>query len=252
MEETLFSEKFRIISALVNPMGRLGLYGTLNLLQDTSWLHASYVNAAHNILRKDLLWVFTRQNLKMSEWPRGGEFVTIQTWLRPPSGAFITRNFTILNQDGREIGQCAASFLALEKATRKIVPASDLRPWEKIVYDREINVSPEKIPVEGTYEKLTQFKVRNSDLDGYEHVNNTKYAQWILDAIPYSSHQQKQLHGYAVNFLAETKLADEVELFQAPAVFNPDLTSGKTAYKGLRASDQKVLFTAEIEWSKRA
>lgn len=247
----LCSEKFRVISSLVNPMGRLGLFGTLNLLQDTSWLHARLLGADESQpLRDGLMWVFTRQKLEMREWPRAGEFVTVQTWLRPPDGAFITRHFVVVNQDGKEIGESSASFIALDLATRKIVPAQNLRDWNTVAYDRDLAVMPEKIPVQDNYELVNTLRVRNSDLDGNQHVNNTKYAQWILDSVAYQLHQDLILTSYSVNFLVETKLGDEVQIFETHLANNTS-DAGTTAYKGQRISDGKTLFTAELGWKKR-
>lgn len=248
----LCSEKFRVISSLVNPMGRLGLFGTLNLLQDTSWLHARFLGADETQpLRDGLMWVFTRQKLEMREWPRAGEFVTVQTWLRPPDGAFVTRNFVVVNQDGQEIGESSASFLALDLATRKIIPAQNLRDWNAVVYERDVSLKPEKIPLQENYEQINTLRVRNSDLDGNQHVNNTKYAQWILDSVPYHLHQDLILSSYSVNFLVETKLGDEVQIFESKLSHSTS-EAGVTAYKGQRISDAKTLFTAELEWKKRS
>lgn len=247
----LCSEKFRVISSLVNPMGRLGLFGTLNLLQDTSWLHARLLGADESQpLRDGLMWVFTRQKLEMREWPRAGEFVTVKTWLRPPDGVFIPRNFVVVSQNGQEIGQSSASFIALDLATRKIVPAQNLRDWQTVAYDRDLFLAPEKIQLQQNYELINTLRVRNSDLDGNQHVNNTKYAQWILDSVPYQLHQDLVLTSYSVNFLVETKLGDEVQIFEAPLNHSTQ-DSGTTSYKGQRVSDGKTLFTAELGWKKR-
>jgi acyl-ACP thioesterase len=43
---------------------------------------------------------------------------------------------------------------------------------------------PEKILWNSEADEIAQFRVRNSDIDLNQHVNNTKYAQWILDALP--------------------------------------------------------------------
>ncbi len=89
--------------------------------------------------------------------------------------------------------------------------------------------------MEGGYEKLAQFPVRNSDLDINQHVNNTKYAQWILDAIPYDYHRSLRLKTYSVNFLSETHLQDEVRVDReqlSPTALEADM--GTTAYRGVR------------------
>nr|BFD60067.1 thioesterase [Bdellovibrio sp. CKG001]BFD63473.1 thioesterase [Bdellovibrio sp. HM001] len=249
-----WSENFHITSLLVNPMGRLGLYGLLNLLQETAWMHAESLGFGMQDMEKDgLFWVLTRQTLQMKQWPRFGENLQVQTWLRPPEGAFVSREFVVLNQQGQEIGLCSTSWLALDRQSKKILPAQNLRPWESLTHPRATGLTPEKIPVQGTYEKIAKYRVRNSDLDINQHVNNTKYAQWILDAVPYDLHRKLQLNSYSVNFLAETHLGDEVEIHRSCQAPNPETSdAGITSYQGLRVGDNKVLFTALLGWEKKA
>lgn len=249
-----WTEHFHITSLLVNPLGRLGLYGLLNLLQETAWKHAEDVGFGMSAMEKEgLFWVLTRQSLIMKDWPRFGEDIQIKTWIRPPEGAFITREFCVVNQSGEEIGLCSTSWLALDRASKKILPAQNLRPWETLCHPRATGIVPEKIPVQGTYEKIAKYRVRNSDLDINQHVNNTKYAQWILDAIPYDLHKNLRLNTYSVNFLSETHLGEEVEVHRSCS--SPDVEStsqGLTTYKGLRVGDEKILFTAALGWEKRS
>ncbi|MGE5085684.1 MAG: acyl-[acyl-carrier-protein] thioesterase [Bacillota bacterium] len=246
-----WQENFKITSLLVNPMGRLGLYGLLNLLQETAWMHAEAIGfGMHDMARQGLYWVLTRQTVQMKKWPTFKQSISIETWLRPPEGAFVTREFLIKASMGEVLGGCATSWLALDRQTGKILPSQNLRPWNHICQDLATGVTTEKIPVSGDYEKLARFRVRNSDLDINQHVNNCKYAQWILDSIPYELHKTLKLTSYSVNFLAETYLEDKVEIDRRVQTVTESGVSGASIYRGIRAGDEKVLFTARLEWEK--
>lgn len=251
--KTLWTEDYKINSLLVNAMGRLGLYGLLNLLQETAWMHAETIGFGLEAMeQKNLFWVVTRQTLTMNEWPAYGKNIQVQTWLRAPEGAFVAREFRIFNDSGKEIGTCVTSWLALDRQTKRILSAQDLYPWDQLASKEATGLIADKIPVEGQYEKLAKFRVRNSDLDTNQHVNNTKYAQWILDSIPYDLHRTLRLKTYSVNFLSETHLGDEVQVDRSCS--SPDGFSapqGESLYRGLRVSDERVLFTAKLTWEKR-
>jgi acyl-ACP thioesterase len=251
--KTLWIENYKINSLLVNAMGRLGLYGVLNLIQETAWIHAETLGFGMKAMEeKNLFWVVTRQTLKMTEWPAFGKTVQVQTWLRPPEGALVAREFRILDENGKDIGACVTSWLALDRQTKRVLPAQDLYPWSQIARPETTGLVADKIPVEGTYETLAKFGVRNSDLDTNQHVNNTKYSQWILDSIPYDLHRSLKLNSYSVNFLAETHLGDEVQVDRNCDYANGFATErGESYYRGLRSADQKVLFTAKLTWEKR-
>src|SRR5437868_11635420 len=100
--KTLWIEDYKINSLLVNAMGRLGLYGLLNLMQETAWMHAETVGFGLKAMEeKNLFWVVTRQTLNMNEWPAYGKNIQVQTWLRAPEGAFVAREFRIFNDSGK-------------------------------------------------------------------------------------------------------------------------------------------------------
>ena len=91
-----------------------------------------------------------------------------------------------------------------------------------------------RIDPEPQAESLARFAVRNSDLDLNGHVNNIRYAQWILDSMPL---QVDRLKSYEVNFLAEVRAQDEIVIQR----------SQPTRFQGWRESDQKAVFTARLE-----
>jgi acyl-ACP thioesterase len=47
-----------------------------------------------------------------------------------------------------------------------------------------------EVEVADSYEPGLEFRVRLSDIDTYNHVNNTRYVEWILEAVPFKIHQE--------------------------------------------------------------
>lgn len=242
MKDRVFSESYRITSFLVNLRHRAGLYAVLNLVQDVGWQHA--VNLGFDLSGQGLLWVFTRQKLVMQRWPSWNEVVELRTWMRPPNDTpFMFRDYEIWL--GREkLGECTSSFTLIDEKTRK-VGKPDWSSYQGVWCQEGIlDLQPGKILPQDSCEDLATFQVRNSDLDLNNHVNNTRYAQWILDAVPLPLLKTAQLHEYEINFLAETKKGDEITLQR-----------GKDAgawvhFQGLRKADGKAVFTAKLKISE--
>ena len=185
------------------------------------------------------IWVLTRQKLVMNEWPKWNDRIRVETWVRPAEGAFAVRDFSIFDEAGVLIGEATTSWLRLSAETHKPIrePLTDFDAGTG-----RCSFDAEKIPVRAeTLTTLARFEVRNSDIDGNQHVNNTRYSQWVLDAIPISAHGQYVLDEYSVNFLSETKLGDAIEV----------QSSDDGYYHGLRTRDQKVVFTVQIKVHSR-
>ncbi|MCM2281646.1 MAG: thioesterase [Bdellovibrionaceae bacterium] len=269
----IYTHTYPISSFLVNTQKRLGLFGLLNLLQDTAWLHATELGHGYEEMLKDgTAWVLTRQRLEMEAWPTWGDSITIRTWVRPIHGFFATRDLEIyLPQKGgtapppgrgsfdasasdsgigQKIGQSTTSWLTMDIRTRKPTEVRWKGRAEEFRTDGALNLTPMKIELKDGLQPLARFQVRNSDLDLNGHVNNTRYAQWLLDAISLDAHQNFNLHAYDVNFIAETKSGDVIEI-QAHPIDSARADRQHFQFQGVREGDRKVVFAARFEAAER-
>lgn len=240
----IWTEDYKITSYLVNLRGKAGLYAVLNLIQDVGWMHAIHLKVK---VGENLAWVFTRQQLVMDEWPAWNETVQIRTWLRPPeNGTFLLRDYEIL-LNGRKIGEATSTFTVMDTKTRKIALV-DWGPYSELWRDDgALPHQPGKITLAAEVEDLAQFQVRNSDIDLNNHVNNTRYAQWILDAIPIDILKgDVHLQEYEVNFLAETKTGDLVNVQKSKHDIDENEFQ-RVQFQGMRVSDGKAVFTARMK-----
>lgn len=246
MYEHVWKENYKITSYLVNLRGQAGLYSILNLIQDSGWQHAIHLKIK---LDDNYGWVFTRQKLVMNTWPAWNETVSLRTWLRPPTGdAFLYRDYELFVDD-KKIGECTSTFTVMDMTTRKLAPMD----WSKYshIWKPESHLShmPEKVLINSEVEALSQFQVRNSDIDLNNHVNNTKYAQWILDSVPIDILRKgTYLHTYEVNFLAEAKSGDLITV-QKTVKDESIGPFNRVYFQGIRSSDSKPVFTAMMKTS---
>jgi len=235
----IFSEDYRITSYLVNIRGEAGLYGLLNLIQDSGWQHATSIGLDY--AGKGMSWVFTRQKLKIERWPAWNEIVSIRTWLRPAGDSpFVFRDYELFVRE-KKFAECTSSFTLIDSNTRKVAKP-DWGPLEK--HWRQagaLSLQPGKIPPLENPENLCEFEVRDSDLDLNNHVNNTRYAQWILDAGSLERREVGVIKEYEINFLAETLKGDLIGIERSKGDGGPELFFG-----GRRQSDNKVVFVAKV------
>lgn len=240
---TLLRKEFEVNSFMVNFKGQLGLFAMLNALQDAAWDHANRLGFGYETIQEQsMIWALTRQKLVIKRWPKWGEKITVETWIRP-SDTLTLREFQVLV--GNEIiGESTTSWLTLNGETRR--PAKlDKSMFKDYNEERSLPFISEKIFPLKEYTKLLAFHVRNSDIDVNRHVNNTRYAQWILDSIPQKWHRDYVLNEYEVNFLAETKLGEEIQICTNHELKSSEKTRWST-FQGIRTSDLKVVFTARL------
>jgi acyl-ACP thioesterase len=114
--------------------------------------------------------------------------------------------------------------------------------------DSKLELEAPKIVLRDDLKPFAQFQVRNSDLDSNDHVNNTRYAQWILDSIPIEWHKKFHLYEYEVNFLAETHLGNQITVLSESKDFQNN-SKEWVQFQGMREKDQKMVFSARLQVS---
>lgn len=233
---SVWTETFRITSYLVDARKELSLWGLLSLIQENAWEHAEDMGHGYaGMLRVGQMWALIRQSVRMERWPCWGEELRVVTWLRPLDGIMVTRDFEFW-QGNQQIGEAAARYLMLDAQTRR--PAPPLMPHAVFRVDGRGSLDPGKIPPRENLPSLARYSIRYTDLDLYSHVNNTKFGQWIVDAVPPRVHEEQSLRSYDVDFLVEVRAQDTVSIEAGPA------TEGLWHFQGRREGDGKVVFTA--------
>lgn len=244
MNESYFEKEYEVNSVNINMNKRLGLFGMLGILQDVGTIHAEHMGVGlEAMVKNNAFWVFTQQKLIMKKWPKWQDKILVKTWPRRIHGMKAYRDWTIHLGD-EQIGESAATFMVLDGTTRRpIQPKLD----ESIVQGipkKELNIIPEKVIVPENMKVENTIVVRNSDLDMNNHVNNTKYSQWILDTIPINYHRSFVVSEFDINFISEAKLGDEIDIHMIKGEDSKEIQS---FYQGIRKSDSKVVFTSHIK-----
>ncbi|MEW6375723.1 MAG: hypothetical protein AB1502_08025 [Thermodesulfobacteriota bacterium] len=90
------------------------------------------------------------------------------------------------------------------------------------------------------------FTVHYSDLDIHQHVNNSRYIEWILDSYPLEMDQTHQITTFEINFLAESNCGDELSIRskqQRDSIPN-------FLYTIVRKEDSRELCRARVRWKR--
>lgn len=245
MKEAIWSQKYEVNTLLVNPEKKLGLFGLLNLIQDTAWVHASHLGHGYEeMIRDKTAWVLTRQKLKMSRWPVWRENLELRTWVKPIEGLLAIRDFEVfVNQ--HKIGECTTQWLIMDLITRRPAEKKLNLSENEFRQDAPELLSASKIILQKDLKEFAEFHVRNSDLDMNGHVNNTRYAQWILDSVQAEKHSEYHLDEYEVNFISETKSGDHI------TILGGALSEDRIQFQGVRKQDQKAVFAASLRVSAK-
>lgn len=245
MTEYILEKEYPVNSINININKNLGLFGILGMLQDIASIHGKQLgHGAEFMISNNAFWVLVQQKLKMTIWPKWQDVVRIKTWPRVPEKVKSFRDFEIFLGETK-IGECVTTWMMLDRTTRKLIRPMSADGIVDNFHREYLDFIPEKIIMPENSVVQKTLEVRNSDLDMNNHVNNTKYSQWILDTIPLKYHKRVDLKEFEINFMAETHLNDKIDI---SSVVMPDLVPAHIGsyFKGVRHSDGKTVFIARL------
>ena len=242
---SILEQDYKVNSININTNKKLGLFGLLQILQDIASEHASKLGFGYESSnQKGFFWVLARQKVCMDSWPKLGDVLTVKTWTTPVFGVYAIREYEIF-VNRQKIGACSTTWMILDSNTRrpKKIEGSDnlFRPRK----DYSLSFSADKVSCPKEMDSTKTFEVRISDLDMNNHVNNIKYTQWVLDAVPFNYHKICQVKEYEINFSVETFLDDKIEIFSN--INKLELAANSEVFfKGSRVKDAKTVFTTRM------
>jgi len=198
-------DRFRVRSYETDPLGRLQVPILCKLLQEVAVAHASILGVSvETMADRGTAWVLSRLHLTLARWPRGDEEIVIETWPEAMNRLLVERRFAIFDANEDQIGAVSTLWCVLDLARRRPVRLP-LEVWGRMD-EFEIGSDPVRagdLTAPEPADRELAFTVRRSDLDSAEHVNNTSYVEWAIEAVPDEVWSTAELAELEVQFVSE-------------------------------------------------
>ena len=243
-----FFEQSKLVNAYdVDINNRLKINTLFNYLQDVASEHAESLKLGFNdLIVNNLGWVLSWAKVQIEENPEFGERILIRTWPKCRYKLFSLREFIVYNSSGKVLYRVSTAWLLINVKTKRITDIKNLP--QQIYYQPDqfaINEFPEKIISDKDKKILFFKKIRYTDLDINQHVNNTKYIELILDCYSAEYHKNNHLKSLTVSFISESFYDDDLVIRVAPK-------SSKEKFdvvEGINKKTSKQVFQALVEWA---
>lgn len=217
-------------------------------LTETAGLQVNHLGCGFNALAaQDLTWVHARMKIRFFHFPQAGERIYIRTWPKTiQQKLFYIRDFEILQANsGDRLAAATSAWLMIHIATRKIVPPASLNlNLPELNNLHGLDETLDKLRLTQTGEKRSQITAGYSAVDGLGHVNNSRYVEWICDAIPMDMHRHHRLDWMQVNYNHEVLAGEEIALF----VNEPSDDSNPWTVEGSNLSNNTRAFESALYW----
>lgn len=204
MTNRILTLDFIAASYDIAPNGQLSLTSLMKYLQQAAHKHSTDLKVGfYQLKERNIFWVLSGITVQVNQLPSFDEPFTIETWPRENMKLFSIRDFLVF-KDNNIVAKVTSSWLMVDLNSKRpvrpeqLLAGIDFLP-AKHAFDVE-ELYPDKIEHTNLIEARM---VRFSDLDINRHVNNTRYLEWIMDAIHKTSYKDMIISGFSIRYARE-------------------------------------------------
>lgn len=212
MKELEKEIKLRVSECDVNNLWRPG--AMLTEMQEVAGEYCDLTGCGREaLLRHGIAWVVARMAIRMEWYPRMGEMIRLRTFHRPVRHRFFPRYYEFRDGEGQLLGQASSLWLLMDLETRQSVAADRLpAPLSDNRDMPELMPLPGNIPQLDAPETVIPWQAQYTDLDPNGHVNNTKYVDWLCNALGIETMRSHRIDNLLIHFNSEILPGQPVEL----------------------------------------
>lgn len=242
-----FYEELKLVNAYdVDLNNKLKLNALFNYLQETASNHADKLKLGFSdLIVQDLGWVLSWAKVEISSFPGFGETIKVKTWPKCRYKLYSMRDFIVTGEKENILFKVSTAWLMINVKTKRIFDTRSL--IQQIYYQEDqeaVNDLPEKMTIGTEKTNLFVKKIRYTDLDINQHVNNTKYIELVLDSFSPEYHRKHNLQSLTISFNSECFYDDEIEI-RSSSIINSE---NANFIDGINLKTSKQVFQAVVQW----
>lgn len=181
----LWEKEYTLRASDFDKYNRIKPSAILELFQDAAGQHALEIGVGFDeMIKRSYLWVLTKIKFKIISNPQNYQKIVIKTWPIAPNKLSYRREYCIESDSGERLITGSSEWVVMHSEKRRLIADQNLYPFTE-GFHTEL-MFEDKLTKIHDFEAIGTPRVVNagfSELDVNNHVNNTKYANYAMDAI---------------------------------------------------------------------
>jgi medium-chain acyl-[acyl-carrier-protein] hydrolase len=226
--------------------GKLRVNSVFNYIQKLASAHAEGLGVGFGeMVSLSMFWVLSWVKLEFIFFPVFGDEFSAKTWPKCRHKLFSIRDFLFCDKGGDVFCKGTTAWLLVDLKTKKAKNPVCLE--DRILYQQSmdaLNCYPKRFHSERHGETVFTRRIRYSDLDINQHVNNARYIEYLMDCFEVDHHKRHKIRSLTVSFVSEAKYGDEIDL----RLFG-NSEEGLSHFLEVRnAKSDEIVVQSMIEW----
>jgi len=243
--EAIYRKKHTVQVSDVDFSRKLKLSTMFVYFQDMATEHAERLGVGRDILQKDnLIWVLTSSRADIERYPVWNENIFIETWPLQPDKVNFERDFLVYDENNNIIARAVTNWVIIDISSRKLKRSKVINAeFPDAGRERSIDCTLGRINANGDMTEAYRKTVGYSDIDMNEHLNNSKYLDYIMDCFSVEDHKNYFTKSIEVNYIHEALPGETIILKKGI-----DDEDGNTVYvEGINGGNNSAVFKSRLK-----
>lgn len=163
-------------------------------------------------------WVLSRLAIEMNEQPKQYDKFTVETWVESAMRYFTSRNFRVVNSDGRVYGYGRSIWAMIDTETRQpsdlfAIDNGSINNWIETEHDCPIEKGG-RVKMSDNAQLIDTIKTHYNDVDINGHINSVKYIEHVLDLWPMEWYRDHRIKRFEIAYVAEAHAGDSLSFYR--------------------------------------
>ena len=191
-------------------------------------------------------WIVLQHVFSVNRMPRTDEEIEVETIVKQYNKYFCYRDFYVRDMRGEELVHLTMVFAILDIEKRKMIqiPEEVVGPYDVPLVKKPLRI-PRPTPLNEEKSISITYRIRYLDIDGNDHVNNSKYVEWMFDVLGEEFMANHELKSGNIKFEKELTYGQKVDCFASSSIEEKGIYSEhQIQTKGA------IHCSASFEWEK--
>ena len=234
----IFEKEYELRAADFDRYDRIHPASILSLFQDVAGIHANELGIGYaDLIAKQTIWVLTKVRYQMVGKPHRYERVRVRTWPLPPARVNFRREYCIETPEGEVLVQGTSEWVVVHSEKRRVLPATNVYPSGDHCTDTFFPGRLAKVPQFEPAGEGTVVTPTFTQLDINGHINNTCYANYVMDAL--APTQGTTVSGLQIDYHRELVAGQQFTLYLQPG-------AGEVLARGY-SGEGECMFSCRVE-----
>ena len=209
----IFERKYDLRTNDFDRYNRVRPSSVLDLLQDVAGRHGEEIGVGLDVMQsKSYFWVLVKTKFKILKQPDFHQSVIVKTWPLEPNRFIYRREYTIESEAGEKLIVASSDWMVVHSEKRTLVSARDLYVGiDEFCDESHFGTKLGKIKDFDTETMPYSLTPSFSYIDANGHVNNTKYTEFVLDAI--NPDENFQIDTLLIDYRKEVLPGEKLDIF---------------------------------------